>query len=290
MAKSNPLQCSRFRLAVVLFRLYKCAHQTLYGSAMTSETNLDLLNNDPVFHLKGGMLTMTVVELVHQAPERFAMQLAEKVEQAPNFFQDTPVLISLEKLDDSMDIAGLIALLRICRDHGLQPVALRGAEQFRPLAQQASLVLLPPGRGRDKIIETPEPAPQPVAQQAEVAQAPAAAAPKTAESTPSRVITEPVRSGQQVYARGGDLIVLAPVSAGSELLADGHIHVYGPLRGRALAGVRGDTQARIFCQSLEAELVSIAGQYKVAEDLRRQQWKEAVQVSLDGDILKIAAL
>lgn len=257
---------------------------------MTSETNLDLLNNDPVFHLKGGMLTMTVVELVHQAPERFAMQLAEKVEQAPNFFQDTPVLISLEKLDDSMDIAGLIALLRICRDHGLQPVALRGAEQFRPLAQQASLVLLPPGRGRDKIIETPEPAPQPVAQHAEVAQAPAAAAPKTAESTPSRVITEPVRSGQQVYARGGDLIVLAPVSAGSELLADGHIHVYGPLRGRALAGVRGDTQARIFCQSLEAELVSIAGQYKVAEDLRRQQWKEAVQVSLDGDILKIAAL
>ena len=256
---------------------------------MTSETNLDLLNNDPVFHLKGGMLTMTVVELVHQAPERFAMQLAEKVEQAPNFFQDTPVLISLEKLDDNMDIAGLIALLRICRDHGLQPVALRGAEQFRPLAQQASLVLLPPGRGRDKIIETPEPAPQPVAQHAEVAQAPAAA-PQAAEGTPSRVITEPVRSGQQVYARGGDLIVLAPVSAGSELLADGHIHVYGPLRGRALAGVRGDTQARIFCQSLEAELVSIAGQYKVAEDLRRQQWKEAVQVSLDGDILKIAAL
>ena len=257
---------------------------------MTSETNLDLLNNDPVFHLKGGMLTMTVVELVHQAPERFAMQLAEKVEQAPNFFQDTPVLISLEKLDDSMDIAGLIALLRICRDHGLQPVALRGAEQFRPLAQQASLVLLPPGRGRDKILETPEPAPPAVAQQPEAAQAPAVAALKTTESTPSKVITEPVRSGQQVYARGGDLIVLAPVSAGSELLADGHIHVYGPLRGRALAGVRGDTQARIFCQSLEAELVSIAGQYKVAEDLRRQQWKEAVQVSLEGDILKIAAL
>ena len=258
---------------------------------MTSETNLDLLNNDPVFHLKGGMLTMTVVELVHQAPERFAMQLAEKVEQAPNFFQDTPVLISLEKLDDSMDIAGLIALLRICRDHGLQPVALRGAEQFRPLAQQASLVLLPPGRGRDKIIEAPEPAAQAVAQQPEVAQVPAVEAPKAATaSTSSRVITEPVRSGQQVYARGGDLIVLAPVSAGSELLADGHIHVYGPLRGRALAGVRGDTQARIFCQSLEAELVSIAGQYKVAEDLRRQQWKEAVQVSLEGDILKIAAL
>ncbi|PRB80478.1 septum site-determining protein MinC [Pseudomonas sp. MYb185] len=256
---------------------------------MTSDSNLDLLDNDPVFHLKGGMLTMTVVELVRQAPERFAIQLAEKVEQAPNFFQDTPVLISLEKLDDHLDIAGLIALLRICRDHGLLPVALRGAEDFRPLAQQASLVLLPPGRGREKVLEAPEPEAQAVAQQPAAAQKPAEPT-QPAQSTPTRVITQPVRSGQQVYAPGGDLIVLAPVSAGSELLADGHIHVYGPLRGRALAGVRGDTSARIFCQSLEAELVSVAGQYKVAEDLRRQQWKEAVQISLEGDSLKIAAL
>lgn len=253
---------------------------------MTSETNLDLLANDPVFHLKGGMLTMTVVELVRQAPERFAMQLAEKVEQAPNFFQDTPVLISLEKLDEPLDITGLIALLRICRDHGLLPVALRGNESFRSLAQQASLVLLPPGRGRDKILETSEPAAKPVAEAASATEQPT----PTAQPTATKVITQPVRSGQQVYAPGGDLIVLAPVSAGSELLADGHIHVYGPLRGRALAGVRGDTRARIFCQSLEAELVSVAGQYKVAEDLRRQQWKEAVQVYLEGDSLKIAAL
>src|SRR5690606_24532602 len=200
---------------------------------------------------KGGMLAMTVVELVRQAPERFAIQLAEKVEQAPNFFQDTPVLISLEKLDDRLDISGLIALLRICRDHGLLPVALRGPADYPPPA--------------------PEVAP--------------------AQPTPTRVITTPVRSGQQVYAPGGDLIVLAPVSAGSELLADGHIHVYGPLRGRALAGVRGDTGARIFCQSLEAELVSVAGQYKVAEDLRRQPlWKAASQIALEGDSLKITAL
>ena len=254
---------------------------------MTSKSNLDLLDNDPVFHLKGGMLAMTVVELIHQAPERFAIQLAEKVEQAPNFFQDTPVLISLERLDESLDITGLITLLRICRDHGLLPVALRGPEQYQPLAQQASLVLLPPGRAREKALDATEPSVQTVAQQP----ADAPTAPVQANTpTATRVITQPVRSGQQVYAPGGDLIVLAPVSAGSELLADGHIHVYGPLRGRALAGVRGDTQARIFCQSLEAELVSVAGQYKVAEDLRRHHWKEAVQVSLEGDSLKIAAL
>ena len=254
---------------------------------MTSKSHLDLLDNDPVFHLKGGMLAMTVVELVRQAPERFAIQLAEKVEQAPNFFKDTPVLISLERFEESLDITGLITLLRICRDYGLLPVALRGPEQYQALAQQASLVLLPPGRAREKALDATEPEVQTVAQPAADTPAPAV---QVATPSATRVITQPVRSGQQVYAPGGDLIVLAPVSAGSELLADGHIHVYGPLRGRALAGVRGDTQARIFCQSLEAELVSVAGQYKVAEDLRRQQWKEAVQVSLEGDSLKISAL
>jgi len=104
-------------------------------------------------------------------------------------------------------------------------------------------------------------------------------------------VTTPIRGGQQVYAQGGDLIVLAPVSPGAELLADGNIHVYGPLRGRALAGIKGDTSARIFCQQLTAEMVSIAGQYKVAEDLRRDPlWAEAVQISLSGDVLNITRL
>ncbi|SDS69002.1 septum site-determining protein MinC [Halopseudomonas xinjiangensis] len=250
---------------------------------MTADSNLDLLDNEPVFHLKGGMLTMTLIELVRQEPERFARQLAEKVEQAPNFFQDTPVVISLDKLGGQLDATTLAHLLRICRESGLQPVALRGAEHFRPLAQESGLVLMPPGRGREKTVEI-EPAPQPAAPKREAEPQP------VAENLPGRLITQPVRSGQQVYARGGDLVVLAPVSAGSELLADGNIHVYGPLRGRALAGVRGNSEARIFCQSLEAELVSIAGQYKVAEDLRRQQWKTAVQISLDRETLKIVPL
>ncbi|HBB24549.1 MAG TPA: septum site-determining protein MinC, partial [Pseudomonas sp.] len=108
---------------------------------------------------------------------------------------------------------------------------------------------------------------------------------------PTRVVTTPIRGGQQIYAQGGDLIVLAPVSPGAELLADGNIHVYGPLRGRALAGIKGDTSARIFCQQLAAEMVSIAGQYKVAEDLRRDPlWAEAVRISLSGDVLNITRL
>lgn len=257
---------------------------------MTADTTLDLLDNDPVFHLKGGMLTMTLVELIRLAPEQFARQLAEKVEQAPNFFVDTPVVIALDKLSEPLSDMTLRHLLSICRDHGLQPVALRGGEDFRALAGNADMVLLPPGRQREKAIEVAaEPAPKP-APKAEPAPAPAPAAPAPAPAGAGKMITEPVRGGQQIYARGGDLIVLAPVSAGAELLADGHIHVYGPLRGRALAGVTGDRQARIFCQSLEAELVSIAGQYKVAEDLRKQQWKAPVQISLEGDSLKITGL
>ncbi|AQZ95104.1 septum site-determining protein MinC [Halopseudomonas phragmitis] len=251
---------------------------------MSVETTLDLLDNDPVFHLKGGMLTMTVLELVRQEPERFARQLAEKVEQAPNFFQDTPVVIGLDKLDGQPDPSSLASLLRICREHGLLPVGLRGNESCRPLAQDAGLVLMPPGRNRDKPQELAGEPTKP----AEPSPAPA---PSEAPPSQGRIITQPVRSGQQVYARGGDLVVLAPVSAGAELLADGHIHVYGPLRGRALAGVRGNTEARILCQSLEAELISIAGHYKVAEDLRKDSlWKQATQTFLDGDNLKMTSL
>ncbi len=105
-----------------------------------------------------------------------------------------------------------------------------------------------------------------------------------------KIISTPVRSGQQIYAAGGDLIVLAPVSAGAELLADGNIHVYGPLRGRALAGVKGNTEARVFCQSQEAELISIAGCFMVDEDLRSDHWKQAVQVTLNNEKLKIQSL
>ena len=117
--------------------------------------------------------------------------------------------------------------------------------------------------------------------------------PKPPEPTvkPTRVITTPVRGGQQIYAQGGDLVVVSSVSPGAELLADGNIHVYGPMRGRALAGVKGDSKARIFCQQMSAELLSIAGHYKVSEDLRRDPlWGSGVQVSLSGDVLNIIRL
>jgi septum site-determining protein MinC len=110
-----------------------------------------------------------------------------------------------------------------------------------------------------------------------------AAVPEAAPARPAMVVNEPVRGGRQIYAAGGDLVVTAMVSAGAELLADGHIHVYGALRGRAVAGLSGDTNARIFCLSLEAEMVSIAGLYRVNEDIDRAIYRKSAQVYLkDG--------
>ena len=115
-----------------------------------------------------------------------------------------------------------------------------------------------------------------------------------AESEPQTsralLITEPVRSGQQIFAEDGDLIVLASVSSGAELIARGNIHIYGRMRGRALAGVNGDKRARIFCQALDAELIAIAGLYKISDEFPPEARKQRVQVLLKNEELCIEPL
>jgi septum site-determining protein MinC len=249
-------------------------------------SQVDLLDNDFVFQLKGNMLAVTVLELSRNDLSRLDRQLAQKVAQAPNFFHDTPLILSLDKLDDEDEALDLGALLDLCRRHGLRTLALRAR---RPLdiraANEFDLPILPPSTGRERTMEPRE------REQAKPEVDPEPEKPAEPEINPTKVITAPVRGGMQLYAPGGDLVVLSSVSPGAELLADGNIHVYGPMRGRALAGVKGDTKARIFCQQLTAELLSIAGQYKVAEDLRRHpQWGNSVQVSLSGDVLNITRL
>ncbi|QUE74349.1 septum site-determining protein MinC [Stutzerimonas stutzeri] len=239
----------------------------------------DPLDQSPVFQLKGSMLAITVLELAQNDLERLDRQLAVKVEQAPDFFNNTPLVLALDKLpaDSDLDLPALIAL---CRKHGLRTLALRaGDPQIIEAAGVLDLPVLPPSSAKERKLDLASKAPAEPAKPAEPLY------------RPTRVVTTPIRGGQQVYAKDGDLIVLAAVSPGAELLADGNIHVYGPLRGRALAGIKGDTNARIFCQQLAAEMVSIAGRYKVAEDLRRDPlWTEAVQLKLSGDVLNITRL
>jgi len=128
--------------------------------------------------------------------------------------------------------------------------------------------------------------PGPAEAEAGPRQAPSAK-PSATQTSGFTLITRPVRSGQRIYAAGGDLSVVAPVSAGAELMADGNVHVYGPLRGRALAGMKGDTQARIFCQDLQAELVSVAGHYRVSENIPNELKGYPVQIFLDQKVLRI---
>jgi septum site-determining protein MinC len=241
-----------------------------------------LQDQDPVFQLKGSMLAITVLELARNNLDSLDRQLAAKVAQAPNFFSNTPLVLALDKLPAGEGAVDLPGLMRVCRQHGLRTLAIR-ANRIEDIAAAIAIDLpvLPPSGARERPLEPaeselvkkkPEKPPEPTLK-------------------PTKVITSPVRGGQQIYAQGCDLVVIASVSPGAELLADGNIHVYGPMRGRALAGIKGDTKARIFCQQLGAELVSIAGHYKVSEDLRRDPlWGAGVQVSLLGDVLNITRL
>lgn len=236
----------------------------------------DLLEQPPVFQLKGSMLALTILELSSNDLDALALQLAAKVEQAPQFFQDAPIILALDKCIDDAEGLDLAQILNICRAHGLSTMAIRTARPADLVAAKAlGIPVIPPSDARER--------PLAITQTIEV--------PAEPSLIPAKLITQPVRSGQQIYAKNSDLIVLAAVSAGAELLADGNIHVYGPLRGRALAGINGNREARIFCQQLGAELLSIAGQYKVAEDLRRDPaWGKATQTCLNEEQLEISEL
>lgn len=241
-------------------------------------TMTEARNKNSAFQLKGSLFTLTVLHLLKTDLDAINKQLAPMVKQTPKFFYYMPVVIDLQKLRSNDGTATIIDFqdLDAClRAHKLIPVGIRGGTpEQQEAALQAGLALLPNTKTETTDVtaslnSTPPP-PQAVNQ--------------------SRLITQPVRSGQQIYARNADLIVLAPVSHGAELLADGHIHVYGTLRGRALAGVNGDQNARIFCQSLEAELVAIAGHYWLSEDLQNSPLKQGVHVYLENERLHVGTL
>ncbi|MDD3651976.1 septum site-determining protein MinC [Immundisolibacter sp.] len=244
------------------------------------------MSETPAFRLKGSLVTLTVLKPLGTDLAAIDSGLAARVAQAPALFDRAPLLIDLTDLAHAaaLDLPGLRALTARL---GFVPVAVRGGGEA-VASQAAALGLGVIGEGRVPVDpEAASPAvpdePPPSAAQAGQAATTPPAAPTT------RLVTQPVRSGQQVYSRG-DLIVLAPVSPGAELLAEGHIHVYGPLRGRALAGLRGDTGARIYCRALEAELIAVAGCFQVADDIDPALRGQPAQVYLDGEDLVTAAL
>lgn len=229
----------------------------------------------PIFQIKGGLYPLTVLQLLETDLDDFEKQLETKLKQAPKFFYHAPVVIDLQKLDNLSEL-DFKKLHPILLAHHLIPVGIKGANATaQSLAIAAGFAILQ--EQTTKTAETTK-------TQASID----TSSPPATLNNHTKVISEPVRSGQQIYAQGGDLIILGAVSHGAELLADGHIHIYGPLRGRALAGITGDTRARIFCQSLEAELISVAGQYKISEDIEKIAWRVTANISLEGEHLHIA--
>lgn len=251
-----------------------------------SETAPDLKQ---CFQLKSANVSMTALELYFYDETDFESTLRDKISQAPGFFRDIPLIISLEKYEGLNSELDFFKIIGSCRRHNIHVIGVRGGDDDqRRLARGASLALFPAGSQRNGPAPQADGAGQPATTTAEPE--PVAVAETVSAPTPARIISQPVRSGQQVYAPEGDLIILAPVQAGAEVLAAGNIHVYGPLRGRALAGIHGAESARVFCQSLEAELVSIAGHYKISEDLQDNGWKSAVQIQLRDDMLVVTPL
>jgi septum site-determining protein MinC len=258
------------------------------------------LNYELAGDLKIGQVGIANLRIRTLDVERLGAEMRDRVARAPKLFERAAVIVDFGALPGTPDIATARALLVALRDAGVIPVALAyGSGDNEKLAIELGLPLLAKFRAQY------EPANPPVGGASapnEQRQAPVAAdAGIAAKAAPTKAIanapgdtgmvhTAPIRSGQQIYADQCDLTVVGTVGAGAEVIADGSIHIYGALRGRALAGARDNDKARIFCREFHAELVAIAGHYKVMEDLPSDLRGKAVQIWLDNAQIHIAAL
>jgi septum site-determining protein MinC len=266
------------------------------------------LKRPPAFDLKGTMAPLTVLRLRSSDIQLVGQQLRVKISQLPHMFLHAPVLIDLGALDEAspLTVIQVVAILKACK---LVPVAATNVpESMRATIANEGLGILQappaPGRGRSldaeiEAIPDPDltPAPEKLAA-APVGAKPAAklVAPppapiiKPAAFSGPVVIRQPVRGGQVIYAQNNDIVVLAPVNAGAQVVADGHVHIYAKLRGRAVAGAKGLPGARIFVQRLEAELVAVSDAYMSAEEIPPALRGKPAQIWLEDGECKAAPL
>jgi len=227
----------------------------------------------PAVEIRFGQVGLIQVRIRSTDPGAILDELTGKVASAPLFFQRTGVCLDLTALGRDPLLEEMRAVMDVVRRAGMLPVGLVGGSAgVESLSATLELPVLAPFRPQTQAV--------PVVQPAERAE----------PCMPTLMQQQPVRSGQRVYARGRDLVVTATVGAGAEVIADGSVHVYGALRGRAVAGARGETGARVFCQEFRAELVSVAGVFRVFETLPPELAGKPVQAWLEGDDLRFSAL
>jgi septum site-determining protein MinC len=226
----------------------------------------------PAIEIRFGQVGLAQVRIRTTDPGAILDELTGRVATAPNFFERTAVCLDLGALEKEPELAELRAVVDAVRRAGMLAVGLaHGTAGVDALARALDMPVLTYFRPQNK---------PPVLQPAEPAEF----------AVPALMQNQPVRSGQRVYARHRDLVVTAPVGAGAEVIADGCVHVYGALRGRAVAGARGEASARVFCQEFNAELVSIAGVFRVFETIPAELAGKPVQAWLAGDDLHFARI
>ncbi len=240
-----------------------------------------LANAPAVFDLKSAALTLVALVLRTTDFALLAQELELRFGDAPDLFDQDPVAIDLSALRDEPDPIDFAALIALLRRFKMVPVAAKGGSDAQMEAARAAGLTDAHDRAPARVETVVQEVITEVVREVSV--------PGPANATV--VIDKPLRSGQQVYAKGADLVVLAVVSFGAEVIADGHIHVYAPLRGRAMAGARGNTDARIFTTCMEPQLVAIAGIYRTSEtELPADVLGRPAQVRLDGERIVIEAL
>ena len=247
---------------------------------------------DTVCDLRFGQVGIANVRVLAADAAGLARELSERVHKAPQLFARAAVVLDLSPLTRDPGIEAVRELLAAVRDAGMLPVGLAyGTRHVEQLAEALGLPLIAKFRAAYESAAASDTTPAP---------APAAAAAPVARAAPDAAVAMPapgalhhahaVRSGQQLYAEQRDLVIVGNVAAGAEVIADGSIHIYGTLRGRALAGAAGATGARIYCRMFQAELVSIAGRYRTFEQIADDLAGHAVQCWLDGEKLMIGRL
>jgi len=221
--------------------------------------------------LKGSSFTLSVIHVHDAKPEDIRQALQEKIEQAPTFLRDAPVVINVAALTHDTDWERLRQAFVAA---GLHVVGVSGCKDdlLKKAIVRSGMPLLNEGKAQKRPLASAD------------------AANGGAAALKTKRVDTPVRSGQQIYARNCDLIVTSSVSAGAELIADGNIHIYGMMRGRALAGASGDGQCQIFCTHLSPELVSIAGQYWLSDQIPPEFLGKAARLSLKDSTLTIQPL
>ena len=229
--------------------------------------------------VRGRFLTAVVLPVTGKPDDSYFASLDALLQQSPGFFSEAPLILDIAHADGLSRTEDFVELLRNLQLRNLTPIGIQNATD-RQKAEAAGAGITALQAGRDT----------PLARRSRATAAASRPAEPVEPGPAAILVTEPVRSGQRIVSDRGDLVVLASVSSGAELIAHGNIHVYGSLRGRALAGVHGDTSARIFCQSLEAELIAIAGLYKTSDDLGAAVVKQRIQAYLQNETLRIESL